>query len=357
MRIPTPTQAAVAAALLLTASAAFAQSPIRQTRIGRAAPGHLRSDAIPRTDPATERAMTAIFHGPEVKKLNVRGHEFNMKPAGRTVRGGVTTLTGYFSHHLGFGRRDDQVHYTIQVRGRTIRSIETMVYRGGIWKTIPVGAMNRAIGNVVGVKPLPTRAPALLAGGLGRLLDGSWEGAAQYLIATAAVRLADEGVERPNAGLMDAMAEALAKEAQNGTFPPTGTAGPDVVAPDPSPAPRPDAYVLGVGLSPVTFRRPIEEAGGRRSGYRLQVVPRAFRAGLRVNAVTPNSAAARAGLEPGDVLVEANGAALESLAALDAALANSRGVLRAKVVNVRTGAIVPVTVQLDPSFNRSTARR
>ena len=354
MRRPTPTQAAVAAALLLTASAAFAQSPIRQTRIGRAAPGHLRSDAIPRTDPVTERAMTAIFHGPEVKKLNVRGHEFNMKPAGRTVRGGVTTLTGYFSHHLGFGRRDDQVHYTIQVRGRTIRSIETKVKRGGIWKTIPVGAMNRAIGNVVGVKPLPTRAPALLAGGLGRLLDGSWEGAAQYLIATAAVRLADEGVERPNAGLMDAMAEALAKEAQNGTFPPTGTVDTEITPPTTSL--RPDAYVLGVGLSPVTFQRPIEEAGQRRSGYRLQVVPRAFRAGLRVNAVTPNSAAARAGLEPGDVLVEANDAALESLAALDAALANSRGVLRAKVVNVRTGAIVPVTVQLDASFNRAARR-
>jgi hypothetical protein len=76
---------------------------------------------------------------------------------------------------------------------------------------------------------------------------------------------------------------------------------------------------------------------------------------LKVVQVTPDSPAAKAGIEPGDVLVEANRVALSSEQQLQDAVRNSRGKLALTVRDVRSGRDVVVDVEsvgvsLDPNL-------
>jgi S1-C subfamily serine protease len=59
--------------------------------------------------------------------------------------------------------------------------------------------------------------------------------------------------------------------------------------------------------------------------------------GLRITAVDPGSPAERIGLEVGDVIVQVNGRPIYVWADLQNALANSRGYLRMRVWDSRTG--------------------
>ena len=66
---------------------------------------------------------------------------------------------------------------------------------------------------------------------------------------------------------------------------------------------------------------------------------------LKVTQVDPNSPAARAGIEPGDILVKANGVALTSQDQLNAAFRQSRGDFAITVRDVRTGRDVLVDIE------------
>jgi S1-C subfamily serine protease len=103
----------------------------------------------------------------------------------------------------------------------------------------------------------------------------------------------------------------------------------DPAKPDPQPAPSaPPAAPprsLGIAAEPVTV--------GQRTA-------------LKVTRVEPDSPAAKAGLEPGDVLVAANGAAITGPEQLGNAIRKSGPTLTLTVRDSRTGRDVPVEVAL-----------
>jgi S1-C subfamily serine protease len=85
----------------------------------------------------------------------------------------------------------------------------------------------------------------------------------------------------------------------------------------------------------------------RRSlGIAAEPVAIGQRTALKVTRVEPDSPAAKAGLEVGDVLVKANDAALTGVEQLAAALRKSGPKLTLTVRDVRTGREVPVEIEL-----------
>src|SRR5215203_319267 len=66
-------------------------------------------------DASMEKAMTAAFGSKEIKKLKVKGHEFNVKPIKSEKIGGDTKVSGQISHHRSL-QDDDQVQYSFTIR-------------------------------------------------------------------------------------------------------------------------------------------------------------------------------------------------------------------------------------------------
>ena len=71
------------------------------------------------------------------------------------------------------------------------------------------------------------------------------------------------------------------------------------------------------------------------------------RAGLQVTEVTPGGPARRAGLEPGDVILEADKVPTRTLADMTAQLARAGGKLHLMIRNVRNGQLQPLDVDLE----------
>jgi membrane-associated protease RseP (regulator of RpoE activity) len=117
--------------------------------------------------------------------------------------------------------------------------------------------------------------------------------------------------------------------------------------PVPSPQPAPSAYFLGVYTSTVAISLP--GAGPVDGGPQAYVVPGYGEQvyGQRVNQIVPNSPAFHAGLEPGDILVNANGTAMESEDILRAAIAQSEGYMELQVLDSRSGQLVWVVAETD----------
>jgi membrane-associated protease RseP (regulator of RpoE activity) len=117
--------------------------------------------------------------------------------------------------------------------------------------------------------------------------------------------------------------------------------------PLPSPEPAPASYFLGVYTSTVV----VSGAGGTpEEGPAAYVVPGYEQEvyGQRVNQIVPNSPAFHAGLEPGDILVNANGYALDSQDILRAVIASSEGYMEIQVLDSRSGQLVWVIAETDP---------
>jgi S1-C subfamily serine protease len=87
-------------------------------------------------------------------------------------------------------------------------------------------------------------------------------------------------------------------------------------------------------------------ANSRSLGLSADPVSVGQRTALKVTQVVPAGAAAKAGVEVGDVLVAANGAAITSPEQLAAALRKSGPTLTLTVRDMRTGRETPVTVKL-----------
>jgi len=94
--------------------------------------------------------------------------------------------------------------------------------------------------------------------------------------------------------------------------------------PEPTPAPRPK---IGIRGEPV------------RLGLGL-------RTGVKIAEVQPDSPGQKAGLEVGDVIVSANGAAVSNIESIEAAATSGGPVLKINVRDGRTGREVPVEVAL-----------
>lgn len=132
-----------------------------------------------------ERAMKAVFKGPEAKKLEVMDHEFNVKPASISRDGKNRTANGQISHHLSF-RNDDQVYYTIVKQGDVVKSQEVKIARGGL---SPLAApLISAVSAYMG-KPVPPAQVEEVGRGMGKLIEGSWDEVAQLIVANIALRL------------------------------------------------------------------------------------------------------------------------------------------------------------------------
>jgi hypothetical protein len=134
---------------------------------------------------SVERAMKAVFKGPEVKKLEVGDHEFNVKPAEISRNGTTRTANGQISHHLSF-RPDDQVFYTIVKQGDVVKSQEVRISRGGAAPFVAplISAASAYLG-----KPVPPDKVEEVGRGLGKFIEGSWEEVAQMLVGNIALRL------------------------------------------------------------------------------------------------------------------------------------------------------------------------
>lgn len=132
-----------------------------------------------------ERAMKAVFKGPEAKKLEVMDHEFNVKPAEIQRNGKRRTANGQISHHLSF-RTDDQLYYTIVKEGDVVKSQEIRISRGGAAPLVAplISAASAYLG-----KPIPPDKVEEVGRGLGRLVEGSWDEVAQTLVVNIGMRL------------------------------------------------------------------------------------------------------------------------------------------------------------------------
>lgn len=115
---------------------------------------------------------------------------------------------------------------------------------------------------------------------------------------------------------------------------------------------QPATYMLGVYTTPIPLGYnpgPLASNAGplhrTLTAARVRVAPNVVpnpQFGLRVDSVVPGSAAHRAGLEPGDVLVSGNGRTIDSKPALQTAIQYSQGQLYLGVINVRNGQLTHV---------------
>ena len=133
-----------------------------------------------------ERILNAALNGPEVKLVNIKGHEFNVKPISYRIHNDEVTIFGQLSHCLRF-RTDDQVWYSFKKKGNKIipADPEKMVVEkedGGLLKTIgKLKDVGGFIGGFFGIGA--NKFFDLLENQSGNLdfidFDGDWEGAAK----------------------------------------------------------------------------------------------------------------------------------------------------------------------------------
>ncbi|HDR7495126.1 MULTISPECIES: methyltransferase [Bacillus] len=134
-------------------------------------------DTIPMNN--LDKAVQAALLGPEIKKIKVFDHEFNVKPAYISKLGNQTVVNGQISHHLSF-RLDDQVYYRFVKEDGVIKNLEIKIDRGGWTKiTAPIGAI---IAQYFGV-PITPDLLSQIGQQLGALTDGKWEYASEAIVA------------------------------------------------------------------------------------------------------------------------------------------------------------------------------
>ncbi|HHT7228405.1 TPA: methyltransferase [Bacillus cereus] len=179
--------AAALAAMLVTGSSTFAFAAEQETTTQQVHTSHVFSanfikqtqnlDAIPMNN--LDKAVQAALLGPEIKKVKVFDHEFNVKPAYISKMGNQTIINGQISHHLSY-RLDDQVYYRFVKENGEIKNLEIKIDRGG-WTTItaPIGAI---IAQYFGI-PVTPDLLSQIGQQLGRLTDGKWEYTAEAIIA------------------------------------------------------------------------------------------------------------------------------------------------------------------------------
>ncbi|ENQ3077531.1 methyltransferase [Bacillus multifaciens] len=126
-----------------------------------------------------DKAVQAALLGPEIKKLKVFDHEFNVKPAYISKKGNQTIVNGQISHHLGY-RLDDQVYYRFVKENGEIKNLEIKIDRGG-WTKIaaPIGGI---IAKYLGSSITPDQL-SQIGQQLGALIDGKWEYADDAIVA------------------------------------------------------------------------------------------------------------------------------------------------------------------------------
>lgn len=112
------------------------------------------------------------------------------------------------------------------------------------------------------------------------------------------------------------------------------------------PGPMPGAYVLGVQTVPVSVNVGAVAYAAPAPGFPAPPMPAPATVGLRVVSVSPGSAAAYAGLRPGDTLLTANSLSTNSQFALKQAIDTSNGVLNLTVLDGQTNSVRTLSANL-----------
>jgi hypothetical protein len=133
-----------------------------------------------------EEAVNAALYGPEKKKHKVYDHEFNVKPIEVQREGDALYVNGQISHCLRW-RRDDQVYYRFTKQSDTVTGLEIDINRGG-WAPI-AGPIAAAVGTYLTGTPIPPEEVIEIGQAIGRVQDGSWEGACKAIIVNVTLRV------------------------------------------------------------------------------------------------------------------------------------------------------------------------
>lgn len=144
-----------------------------------------------------EKAMTAALKGPEQKKLKIEKHEFNVKPVKITREGNKIIVSGedghQISHRLRF-RPDDQVFYAFEKEGGIVRDLEVEIKEGGLIALVKKTKKVIEIAlEVIEILKKEGKSDEVVSEAgfqeTKRLLDGTWQGEANFLIANIALRV------------------------------------------------------------------------------------------------------------------------------------------------------------------------
>ena len=125
-----------------------------------------------------DEAVSKAFDGHEVKDFKHEGHEFHIKPIAVKRDGQKETADGQISHDIRF-RPDDQVKYSIAKEGGVITKLDMSIDRGGL---------GRLVGKALKLK-FGQGIPDVISDGVGKLIDGKWEGACRDIVQRIAARL------------------------------------------------------------------------------------------------------------------------------------------------------------------------
>lgn len=148
-----------------------------------------RDPILNRTDRRSlDNCVDAILLGPEIKKLKIRGHEFNCKPP-KSFRklGNIWIFKGQLSHHLS-RRRDDQFNYSFSIApDGSISDFDVDIKRGGLFPTInrvaPLNFINERLDPGYWTASTFSRVA-------GKAFEGTWQDVAGMVLVNTSNRLA-----------------------------------------------------------------------------------------------------------------------------------------------------------------------
>jgi len=125
-----------------------------------------------------DAAITKAIGGQEVKDVKHHEHTFHIKPVKIERAGSKVTAKGRISHDIRF-RSDDQIDYSIVKDNGVVQSLDMSIDRGGLGRMIGA-AVHVASGYTI---------PDEVFDKVGKLVDGTWEGACRDIIQRIAIRV------------------------------------------------------------------------------------------------------------------------------------------------------------------------
>ena len=150
-----------------------------------------------------EKALKAAMSGPEVKDLNVFGHDWNVKKATVTKSGDTITVEGQISHNVAWSS-DDQIYYEFVFKKNKLVKNNIKIDEKG-WASIA--------GKIIGVISggiIPAADVESLANRIENMAHGEWQMAGQQL----ALRIGLEGYKRKSKSAVAAKKGRKSKSAE-----------------------------------------------------------------------------------------------------------------------------------------------
>jgi hypothetical protein len=88
----------------------------------------------------SQQVLNAAIFGPEIKEVEISGHEFNVKPVSIRIYRDELSVFGQLSHHLT-GREDDQLFYSFRKKAGVVspnfaEGMILSIQEGGLLKTL-----------------------------------------------------------------------------------------------------------------------------------------------------------------------------------------------------------------------------